>query len=319
MNLDDQLKEIARPDRSPIVKERTNQQIRMKLGKDVKSTNWSYRIILASVCVLALFFVLTINNSSYTDNEQSASPFGNIDEQTTIEKVTVLNNMNPQKNLNLDSIFYPLKVTSTENHNFEETIQILLSAKEKAVPWFGTIYDDYSIFDYQFQFSNNETLYLKLNTNQSLFLVDPQANMKYELTNEEWKLFNSLADEIYYGERWSTNKNIIMGIVILLSIGVLILNDRLEKKKLKSIVEDSIKPYRFLRFIATFIAILLFNFFQKKIGTLHLGVAGLFLTAIIAYDYVIKYILQKQPVFWKHRITEWLVIIGFIIFIIAFL
>ena len=319
MNLDDQLKEIARPDRSPIVKERTKQQIRMKLGKGVKSTNWSYRIILASVCVLALFFVLTINNSSYTDNEQSASPFGKIDEQTTIEKVTVLNNMNPQKSLNLDSIFYPLKVTSTENHNFEETIQILLSAKEKAVPWFGTIYDDYSIFDYQFQFSNNETLYLKLNTNQSLFLVDPQANMKYELTNEEWKLFNSLADEIYYGERWSTNKNIIMGIVILLSIGVLILNDRLEKKKLKSIVEDSIKPYRFLRFIITFIAILLFNFFQKKIGTLHLGVAGLFLTAIIAYDYVIKYILQKQPVFWKHRITEWLVIIGFIIFIIAFL
>ena len=319
MNLDDQLKEIARPDRSPIVKERTKQQIRMKLGKGVKSTNWSYRIILASVCVLALFFVLTINNSTYTDNEKSASPFGKIDEQTTIEKVTVLNNMNPQKSLNLDSIFYPLKVTSTENHNFEETIQILLSAKEKAVPWFGTIYDDYSIFDYQFQFSNNETLYLKLNTNQSLFLVDPQANMKYELTNEEWKLFNSLADEIYYGERWSTNKNIIMGIVILLSIGVLILNDRLEKKKLKSIVEDSIKPYRFLRFIATFIAILLFNFFQKKIGTLHLGVAGLFLTAIIAYDYVIKYILQKQPVFWKHRITEWLVIIGFIIFIIAFL
>lgn len=319
MNLDDQLKEIARPDRSPIVKERTKQQIRMKLGKGVKSTNWSYRIILASVCVLALFFVLTINNSTYTDNEKSASPFGKIDEQTTIEKVTVLNNMNPQKNLNLDSIFYPLKVTSTENHNFEETIQILLSAKEKAVPWFGTIYDDYSIFDYQFQFSNNETLYLKLNTNQSLFLVDPQANMKYELTNEEWKLFNSLADEIYYGERWSTNKNIIMGIVILLSIGVLILNDRLEKKKLKSIVEDSIKPYRFLRFITTFIAILLFNFFQKKIGTLHLGVAGLYLTAIIAYDYVIKYILQKQPVFWKHRITEWLVMIGFIIFIIAFL
>ncbi len=309
MNLDDQLKEIARPGRPASSKEKTKQIIRLKLEKDMKSTNWSYRIVLVTVCLLALFLVSTINNVSLPEREQAATPFGDIDEHTTIEKVTILKNMNPERNLNIDSIFYPLKKSTTEHDYFDEILDILQAAKSKAVPWYGTIYDEYSIFDYQFHFSNGDKLYLKLNTNQSMFIIDPQAKMKYELTKKEWSAFNTLAYEINYGEKWSTTKKVIFWTLIVLFLVISIVLEKKEKRKLKEFKEENEKPYTFLSFITKFSGILLLNYLQSKNGSLHIGMIASYLIIFLGIDYVIKYILQKQPLFLRYIISDWALLI----------
>ncbi|MDN4493448.1 hypothetical protein [Ureibacillus aquaedulcis] len=295
MNLDEQLRNLTRAERSTSEKEKTLQLIQSKLEKNRRKSSWSYGIVLVSMCTVFLFLLLT-STATFPINEveNTSAPFGEIDEQTTIEKVFVLENTNPQSNLNLKSIFYPLKESTAESESFDEIFQILHKAKEHAVPWDGTIFDENSGKDFHFQFSNDKELYVKLNTEQTKVLIDPYAKMKYVLANEEWKVLNLFYYETAENQPWSTTKKVILASAFILFIGSGIVFQRLEKKSLKTRTEseDNQKSYPFLKGTISIIGVL---------------------------SYVIKYLIQKQPILWNYKMIQWSICISFLVFLVFFI
>ncbi|KGR77470.1 hypothetical protein [Ureibacillus sinduriensis] len=107
MKLDEQLINMIRPVLSTTQNEKMKRSIHSKLEKNKRKSSWSYGIVLVSMSFLLFFFILSSTTTiAPSDNHKTATPFGEIDERTAIEKVIVLENTNPQMNLNLDSIFF---------------------------------------------------------------------------------------------------------------------------------------------------------------------------------------------------------------------
>lgn len=321
MKLDEQLENIIRPVRSTTENEKMKQYIQSKLEKNKRKSSWSYGIVLVSMSILLLIFLSLTTTIAPLNNHETATPFGKMDERTKIEKVIVLENTSPQMNLNLNSIFFPLKESTTESKYFDRMVQILQTAKEKAVPWDEMIFNPYSVKDVHFKFSNDEELYVKLDSGQKMFLIDPHAKMKYELTKEESQIFTSFSEEVAESSPWSSSKKVIFVSVIILFIGSGIIIERLEKKRLAALSDsdDNAKSYTFLRGAINFIGIITLHFLSHKIGTIHLGIIGITLFVTLATEYIIKSIIKKQPILWKYEIIQWSICISFLIFLVFFI
>ncbi|KGR77469.1 hypothetical protein [Ureibacillus sinduriensis] len=160
---------------------------------------------------------------------------------------------------------------------------------------------------------------MKLDSEQKMLLIDPHAKMKYELTKEEWQTFTSFSDEVAISSPWSSSKIFIFISVIIVFIGTAIIIDRLEKKRLAALAGPDVnqKSYAFLRGIINFIGIISTQFLSHKMGTIHLGIVGIFFFIVLATEYVIK-LINKQPILWKYEITQWSVCISFLIFLVVF-
>lgn len=316
MNLDEQLKEIARPQRANSAKQGIKHKIISRIAKEEKRSRWSFRLIFASFCILLLLLINSFYGAPAMNQEQTASPFGNIDERTTIEKVTLLENRNPEKMLNLKSPLFPLKKSTAENESFDVLQKTLLSAKNNAVPWYGTIYSDFQVYDLYFYLSNGEEVYLKLDDAQDYYLIDPHAEMKYQLTGKEWRTLNSFSYNLLEQERWSTAKKIAFFSSIAILLAFSIWMDRRMKKKYNAEPEEKEKSFSWIKFGISLMAILSLNYFENKMGTLHLGVLALYFIFIFGIDYLVKF-LSKQSIHWKYEFIG--IGIGLCFFLIFYL
>lgn len=320
MNLDEQLKEMVRPYRDELTKDSSKQAIMKKMKKESIRNRWIYRTVLVSTCVIAILLYASFFASTSIQQDVTATPFGNIDNQSKIEKVIVLENENPQRQLNLESIFYPFKESITTSEVFDDIIPILLAAREQAIPWDGA-FEEEVIEDIHFTFSNGEELYLKQSFEGDIpehvnFLYDPNANMKYALSNEEWRTITALTDEIHSQHQFTRWTFIWKFLMVIIVLGILFIIEKKEQKKFN--VEQKKKPFAIMNTLCLLLAIYICNKIIHYLGTIHFGVAILLLISVHSFNELINYIRTKQPIRWKFSSLNLFIILIFAILLTYF-
>lgn len=320
MNLDEQLKEMVRPYRDELTKDSSKHAILKKMKKERIRNRWIYRSVLVSTCAIAILLFASFFASTSIHQDVTATPFGNIDEHTKIEKVIVLENQNPQRQLNLKSIFYPFKESITTSEVFDDIIPILLSARERAIPWDGT-FEEEVIEDIHFTFSNGEELYLKQSFEGGIpehvnFLYDPNANMKYALSNEEWRTITALTDEIHSQHQFTRWTFIWKFLMVIIVLGILFIIEKKVQKKFK--VEHKKKPFAIMNTLCLLLAIYICNKIIHYLGTIHFGVGILILISVFIIEELISYRRTKQPIRWKFSSLNLFIILIFAILLTYF-
>ncbi|MEK9198543.1 hypothetical protein [Ureibacillus sp. FSL E2-3493] len=320
MNLDDQLREMVRPYRDGTTKDNSKQAIMKKVKKESIRNRWIYRLVLVSTCGIAILLFASFFASTSIQQDVTAPPFGNVNEHTKIEKVIILENENPQRQLNLKSIFYPFKESITTSEVFDDIIPILLSARERAIPWDGT-FEEEVIEDIHFTFSNGEELYLKQSFEGEVsehvnFLYDPNANMKYALSNEEWRTITALTDEIHSQHQFTRWTFIWKFLLVIIIIGISIVINKKEQKKFK--IEPKKKQSSIVNILLTLVSVYIINKIINYFGTIHFGVGILILISVFIIEELISYSRTKQPIHWKFLSLNLFIALIFLILLTYF-
>ncbi|RUL56854.1 hypothetical protein [Lysinibacillus antri] len=313
-DLDEQLKGILRSERSKSMKEHTKQMIQQKVERKKRTSNWTYRAISVSACAIFIVLLATFFVSPTINNQQDTLSFGEIDPGTNIQKVIVLENQQPNRNLNLTSPFYFMKRTSTDQQLFHGIMSILLNAKANAVPWDGAIEEQYAIKDLHFVFDNGSELYLKQASegdvpNHINYLYDPVAKTKYALSLEEWEQMIDLSDTIWSQKQISKGKWIRIAVYFV----VFIFLARFMDKKEKSMYDEEEQVPRFIHVIGSIIGVIFINFLDNIIGTVHFGYILLTFMILITIYSILGSWYKEQPISWRLIFLNNMLIVTFFV------
>ncbi|MEK4229070.1 hypothetical protein [Solibacillus sp. FSL H8-0538] len=307
MNLDERLAKISRI-------ERTTREEQLLYGNLAHSENrkkrtqlWTYRIVLAAAMVVILFFIKDLYTQT-SQSEQSASA------TSEIEKMTVLYNLKPNNHLNLQSVFYTAKRSTTEEGYIKAITSVL--AKADVEPWNEPLVDSYGVYDILANYENGQTSYLKLSTaGSTAYLLDVDANVRYPLTNKQTLKMNKIILDISHlkkDQSWKLTAFIILGIILVLNYFFI---------ERKQVVRDEqgnkyTRPFLTnLFFTSIFIVPLVWM--DSIIGAKHLGIIVLVL--IISLTLGEHYDIQSgvKTASWRRfSITIVTVVVAFVIMII---